>query len=94
MHMQLTETRLCLLVSAVAIFFLLSFLQINFYILIAGWGRIAVNGGLPTILQKIDTKSITNDECQEAFESMVNIHFGHVCTFTKVGEGICFVSIY
>lgn len=56
----------------------------------AGWGSLSAGGKLPTILQKINLTSITHEECTVQ-HGMTNVEFGHICTYTKQGEGACHV---
>ena len=46
----------------------------------------------PDRLQEIDLKIIDTNECQEKI-SFASVTDDQICTFTKIGEGACFVSI-
>ncbi|XP_063991958.1 chymotrypsin-2-like [Diachasmimorpha longicaudata] len=62
------------------------FEQVDYPAVISGWGSTRLGSTLPDKLQELDLVIIDQDKCK-AVHSMVT--HGHICTFTKVGEGAC-----
>ncbi|XP_017035590.1 chymotrypsin-2 [Drosophila kikkawai] len=56
---------------------------------LTGWG--APENSLPTVqfLQTLNLTIIDHEECREAWDYHTGIDIGHICTFTKAGEGSC-----
>lgn len=66
----------------------------NQSVTLTGWGRTSAGGAVPTKLQSLKLKTISNDECkQRSPDGGRNVDIGHVCTLTKSGEGACNVSM-
>lgn len=58
----------------------------------AGWGRLSAGGALPNVLQNITLFSISYEKCKSIYGALPYVDVGHICTFTKKGEGACNVS--
>ncbi|XP_031631968.1 chymotrypsin-2-like [Contarinia nasturtii] len=52
-----------------------------------GWGRLSANGNIPRFLQVVNLKAISNQRCRRFYRNTV--FDGILCTYTKVGEGVC-----
>ncbi|XP_062543909.1 chymotrypsin-2-like [Armigeres subalbatus] len=62
----------------------------NRSVTLTGWGRTSAGGLVPTMLQTIDLKTLSNEECKQRSPSgSDNVDIGHICTLTKSGEGAC-----
>ncbi|EAT41805.1 AAEL006598-PA [Aedes aegypti] len=62
----------------------------NQSVVLTGWGRTSAGGPVPTKLQTLDLKTISNEECkQKSSGNSNNVGIGHICTLTKSGEGAC-----
>ncbi|EAT46500.1 AAEL002347-PA [Aedes aegypti] len=61
----------------------------NATLTLTGWGRTSTNGPIPTKLQTIDLKHISNEECKRLHGGGSEVDIGHICTLTKTGEGAC-----
>ncbi|XP_017797034.1 PREDICTED: mite allergen Der f 3-like, partial [Habropoda laboriosa] len=57
---------------------------------LTGWGTTRVGGNVPNNLQMIDLVIETQAKCKKAHW---RVRDSHICTYTKVGEGACNVSI-
>ncbi|XP_055604289.1 chymotrypsin-2-like [Uranotaenia lowii] len=55
---------------------------------LTGWGRTSAGGPIPTKLQTIQLKTLSNDECSNLSVGS-NVDIGHICTLTHAGEGAC-----
>lgn len=61
--------------------------------LTAGWGLLHSSGTIPNMLQKINLNSISFETCKTKYRKLgMDLLAGNLCTFTKIGEGACFVS--
>lgn len=49
-------------------------------------------GDYPEILQKLELKTFTNQFCEQKYK-MNNVHQGHICAFSRRGQGACNVMI-
>ncbi|XP_021698904.1 chymotrypsin-2 [Aedes aegypti] len=61
----------------------------NAILTLTGWGLTSTNGRIPTKLQTIDLKYISNEECKQLHGGGSEVSIGHICTLTKTGEGAC-----
>lgn len=58
---------------------------------LTGWGSVQ-SGASPRKLQIINLNAVATKRCRQIFESQnIEVHDSHICTFTKVGEGACYV---
>ncbi|XP_035788749.1 chymotrypsin-2-like [Anopheles albimanus] len=65
-------------------------LPANVTVRLTGWGLLDVWGPMPTLLQTIDLRTLTNTECKKRVQlNPHNVDIGHVCTLTIQGEGAC-----
>lgn len=58
-------------------------------IVLTGWGAETPNGDANVNLQKLYLGFVKLDECAEIFNQTSNLGVGHICTFSKQGEGTC-----
>ncbi|XP_073820382.1 chymotrypsin-2-like [Musca autumnalis] len=58
-------------------------------VLLTGWGSEYMWGDSPDDLKKVDLKYMEHSRCREAMNDDPNVDVGHICTFTKAGEGSC-----
>lgn len=61
----------------------------NTPIVLTGWGRLSAWGPIPEILNFINLKAISYEECLSRHGGSNSVSKGHLCTFTKSGEGAC-----
>ncbi|XP_031636706.1 chymotrypsin-1-like [Contarinia nasturtii] len=64
-----------------------NFVNAGSVLLATGWGRLSAWGDAPQLLQVIKLTAISNDECEAIHGDIVAP--SHLCTYTKVGEGVC-----
>ncbi|XP_037948520.1 chymotrypsin-1-like [Teleopsis dalmanni] len=57
-------------------------------VILTGWGSTGVID--PNNLQKITLKYMEHNRCLEAFDYDEKLDVGHMCTFTREGEGACY----
>lgn len=58
-------------------------------IVLTGWGAEVANGAANVNLQKLYLGFVKLDECADIFNQTSNLGVGHICTFSKQGEGSC-----
>ncbi|XP_032671105.1 serine protease 53-like [Odontomachus brunneus] len=54
--------------------------------IVSGWGQLGANSGSPTMLQYVDVRMLSYDECQEDHPST---SFKQICTYNSYGKGLC-----
>ncbi|XP_076641362.1 chymotrypsin-1 [Halictus rubicundus] len=55
-------------------------------VVLSGWGTTRAGGQVPDKLQEINLNIYSQSQCKKTHS---NIRDGHICTFTKYGEGAC-----
>ncbi|TMW49985.1 hypothetical protein DOY81_004944 [Sarcophaga bullata] len=58
-------------------------------VLLTGWGSDESWGESYDDLQKINLKFMSHERCKEMHKYSPDVDVGHICTFTKEGEGSC-----
>ncbi|XP_073820383.1 chymotrypsin-2-like [Musca autumnalis] len=58
-------------------------------VLLTGWGAEELWGEPPDLLKKVNLKFMEWQRCREALNYDPDLDVGHICTFTKFGEGSC-----
>uniref|UniRef100_A0A1L8EGC7 Putative chymotrypsin-1-like protein n=1 Tax=Haematobia irritans TaxID=7368 RepID=A0A1L8EGC7_HAEIR len=58
-------------------------------VLLTGWGSEELWGDSPDRLKKVYLKYVAHERCKTDMDDNPNLDVGHICTFTKVGEGSC-----
>lgn len=58
-------------------------------VVLTGWGADEPFGRAQQQLKKVDLKFLDHNVCLEALHYDPDLDVGHVCTFTKYGEGSC-----
>ncbi|XP_030383738.1 chymotrypsin-1-like [Scaptodrosophila lebanonensis] len=56
---------------------------------LTGWGTQYLNGAPMQMLQTINLTVIDHDDCVEEWSENPGVDIGHICTFTREGEGAC-----
>ncbi|XP_050092289.1 chymotrypsin-1-like [Anopheles aquasalis] len=62
---------------------------VNATVRLTGWGLTSAGGSVPTKLQTIDLRTLSNEDCKKKSGDPRNVDIGHVCTLTRTGEGAC-----
>lgn len=62
---------------------------VNGLIVLTGWGRLSSGGAIPDKLQTINLNHVENGECKRLHGGSNDVGPGHLCTYTKSGEGAC-----
>lgn len=58
-------------------------------VMLTGWGSEEYLGDSPDRLKKVDLKYMEYKSCKKAHRNSSSVDVGHMCTFTKRGEGSC-----
>ncbi|XP_017967196.1 chymotrypsin-2 [Drosophila navojoa] len=58
-------------------------------VVLTGWGAKVPNGEANPNLQKVSMSFVKFEECLNIFNQTSNMGVGHICTFSKEGEGGC-----
>lgn len=58
-------------------------------VLLTGWGTEEPYGTAPQQLKKVNLNFMKYDPCRKALRDDPDLDVGHICTFTKSGEGAC-----
>ncbi|XP_016942628.4 chymotrypsin-1 [Drosophila suzukii] len=58
-------------------------------IVLTGWGAEEAYGGSVENLQKLTLGFVPLDECYDIFNQTSSMGVGHICTFSREGEGSC-----
>ncbi|XP_017475442.1 PREDICTED: chymotrypsin-1-like [Rhagoletis zephyria] len=58
-------------------------------VILTGWGSTELYGDTPDDLQMIYLKYLPHKKCKAAFNDSSDVDVGHMCTYTKYGEGAC-----
>ncbi|XP_037942689.1 chymotrypsin-1-like [Teleopsis dalmanni] len=58
-------------------------------VILTGWGSLEAWGDTPDDLQKITVKYVPHEKCKVLFGEYDYVDAGHICTFTREGEGAC-----
>ncbi|XP_058799503.1 chymotrypsin-2-like [Phymastichus coffea] len=63
------------------------FNKVGHPVVMSGWGTTKLGGTVPNNLQEIILKLFDQNQCNKEMSGLINR--GHICTYTKAGEGIC-----
>ncbi|KAM8704779.1 hypothetical protein ACLKA7_009265 [Drosophila subpalustris] len=58
-------------------------------IVLTGWGAETPNGDANNNLQRLDLDFVNLNDCIDIFNQTTSLGVGHICTFSKEGEGAC-----
>uniref|UniRef100_A0A034WLT4 Chymotrypsin-1 n=1 Tax=Bactrocera dorsalis TaxID=27457 RepID=A0A034WLT4_BACDO len=58
-------------------------------VILTGWGSTELYGDTPDNLQIIYLKYLPHKSCKEMHDDDPDLDVGHMCTYTKYGEGAC-----
>ncbi|XP_067628982.1 chymotrypsin-2-like [Eurosta solidaginis] len=59
-------------------------------VILTGWGTVELYGETPDNLKMVKLKYMPHKKCKSQFTfDADDVDVGHICTFTKVGEGSC-----
>uniref|UniRef100_A0A182JP57 Apyrase n=1 Tax=Anopheles christyi TaxID=43041 RepID=A0A182JP57_9DIPT len=61
----------------------------NATLTLTGWGLLSLIGPKTKILQTINLTYVPFEECKRLVDDDPAVDIGHICTFTKKGEGAC-----
>ncbi|XP_055904664.1 chymotrypsin-2-like [Eupeodes corollae] len=59
-------------------------------VVLTGWGNTDLVSDIPDDLQKITLKFVPHKECLQKMDNDPGLGLGHICTYTKRGEGACY----
>lgn len=65
-------------------------LEDNAEAILTGWGDLQNGGPSAEILQKITLRHMSHKRCAKVYEDEGILDVGHICTFTREGEGTCY----
>lgn len=58
-------------------------------VILTGWGARGLNWAPEELLQTINLTVIDHGDCRRIWEDTDSVDIGHLCTFTRAGEGAC-----
>lgn len=64
-------------------------LQKDEEVTLTGWGSAVLFGKYPDNLQSLQLKFVPHEDCVALLKNDPAVDIGHICTFSKAGEGTC-----
>ncbi|XP_030376376.1 chymotrypsin-2 [Scaptodrosophila lebanonensis] len=58
-------------------------------VILTGWGTTVAGGSVPVNLQVLYLKFVPHEPCKQALNDDPDCDVGHICTFSRAGEGAC-----